>query len=292
MQPQRNWRDLMKPQNLEADDKTPNATYGKFVGEPFERGFGTTIGNALRRVLLSSLQGAAITAVKIDGVLHEFATLPGVREDVTDIVLNLKEVRLKLHEGLEARAQIEAKGEGTVYARDIQVGPNVEILNPDLQIATPVEGRRAAGRADDQGRPRLRAGRPQQGRGRAGRHHSHRRDLLADPQGQLHRHQRARRPAHRLRPADDRGVDRRQRPAGRRRRLRGPHPAGPAHHLHQLRGRRRGGRSRRGGARRPSTRTSSGRWPSSSSRCARPTACRTPTSSTSASWCSAARPRC
>jgi DNA-directed RNA polymerase subunit alpha len=136
MQPQRNWRDLIKPQSLETDDKTPNPTYRKFAAEPFERGFGITVGNALRRVLLSSLQGAAITAVKIDGVLHEFATLPGVREDVTDIVLNLKEVRLKLNEGLEARANIKAKGEGTVYARDIQVGPNVEILNPDLEIAS------------------------------------------------------------------------------------------------------------------------------------------------------------
>src|SRR5690349_4437408 len=98
MQPQRNWRDLLKPQHLESDEKSLGANYGKFVGEPFERGYGTTIGNALRRVLLSSLQGAAITGLKVDGVLHEFATLPGVREDVTDIVLNLKEVRLKLHD--------------------------------------------------------------------------------------------------------------------------------------------------------------------------------------------------
>src|SRR5512134_2655960 len=116
MQPQRNWRDLSKPPRLEVDPKTLTPTYGKFVGEPFERGFGTTIGNALRRVLLSSLQGAAISAVRIHGVLHEFATLPGVREDVTDIVLNLKEVRLRLHEGLEARGRIEASGEGVVRA--------------------------------------------------------------------------------------------------------------------------------------------------------------------------------
>lgn len=135
MQPQRNWRDLIKPQNLELEGKNLTPTYGKFVAEPFERGFGTTIGNALRRVLLSSLQGAAVTAVKIDGVLHEFATLPGVREDVTDIVLNLKEVQIKLHEGLEADARIDAKGEGVVRARDIQAGPNVEVLNPDLEIA-------------------------------------------------------------------------------------------------------------------------------------------------------------
>jgi len=136
MQPQRNWRDLLKPQHLDSEEKSLNATYGKFVGEPFERGFGTTVGNALRRVLLSSLQGAAITGLKIDGVLHEFATLPGVREDVTDIVLNLKEVRLKLHDGLTARATIEKKGEGVVRAGDIQGGPSLEVLNPDQPIAT------------------------------------------------------------------------------------------------------------------------------------------------------------
>lgn len=135
MQPQRNWRDLIKPQTLELEGKNLTPTYGKFVAEPFERGFGTTIGNALRRVLLSSLQGSAVTAVKIDGVLHEFATLPGVREDVTDIVLNLKELRVKLHEGLEADAHIEAKGECVVRAGDIQAGPNVEVLNPELEIA-------------------------------------------------------------------------------------------------------------------------------------------------------------
>jgi DNA-directed RNA polymerase subunit alpha len=135
MLPQRNWRDLIKPENLEAEDKNLTPTYGKFAAEPLERGFGTTIGNALRRVLLSSLQGAAVVSVKIEGVLHEFATLPGVREDVTDIVLNLKDVRVKLHEGAEAQAHLKAKGERTVRARDIAAGPNVEILNPDLEIA-------------------------------------------------------------------------------------------------------------------------------------------------------------
>src|SRR5574340_1166124 len=111
MLPQRNWRDLIKPKKLEADEKNLSATYGKFVGEPFERGFGVTIGNSLRRILLSSLQGAAITAVRIRGVVHEFSTLPGVREDVTDLVLNLKEVRLRLNDGTEDTARIEAKGE-------------------------------------------------------------------------------------------------------------------------------------------------------------------------------------
>jgi DNA-directed RNA polymerase subunit alpha len=136
MLPQRNWRDLIKPKQLEVEEKNLTPTYGKFVGEPFERGFGVTIGNSLRRLLLSSLQGAAITAVRIKGVLHEFSTIPGVREDVTDIVLNLKEVRLKLHDGTQESARIEAKGEGVVRAGDIKAGPNVEILNPDLPIAT------------------------------------------------------------------------------------------------------------------------------------------------------------
>lgn len=136
MLPQRNWRDLIKPKKLEADEKSLTATYGKFVGEPFERGFGVTVGNSLRRILLSSLQGAAISAVRIRGVLHEFSTLPGVREDVTDLVLNLKEVRLKLQDGTEETARIEMKGEGEVRAADIKAGPNIEILNPDLHIAT------------------------------------------------------------------------------------------------------------------------------------------------------------
>jgi DNA-directed RNA polymerase subunit alpha len=136
MQPQRNWRDLIKPTRLEVEQKTLTPTYGKFVGEPFERGFGLTIGNSIRRILLSSLQGAAIASVRIRNVLHEFSTIPGVREDVTDIVLNLKEVRVKLHDGLVENARIEAKGEGVVKAGDIQAGPNVEILNPEHHIAT------------------------------------------------------------------------------------------------------------------------------------------------------------
>lgn len=136
MLPQRNWRDLIKPKQLEADDRELSPTYGKFVAEPLERGFGLTIGNSLRRILLSSLQGSAITGVKIRGVLHEFSTIPGVREDVTDIVLNLKEVRLKLQDGTQGSARIEAKGEKVLTAGDIQAGPMVEILNPDLHIAT------------------------------------------------------------------------------------------------------------------------------------------------------------
>ncbi|HZP41376.1 MAG TPA: DNA-directed RNA polymerase subunit alpha [Candidatus Binatia bacterium] len=134
---QNNWRELIKPKRLEVDEKSLTPTYGKFSGEPFERGYGITIGNTLRRVLLSSLQGAAIVAVRIKGVLHEFSTVPGVREDVTDIVLNLKEVRVKLHDGaVEETARIQVRGEREVTAADIQAGPRVEILNPNQHVAS------------------------------------------------------------------------------------------------------------------------------------------------------------
>ena len=133
---QRNWRDMIKPTRLEADEKSLTSTYGKFVGEPFERGYGTTIGNSLRRILLSSLYGAAITAVRIRGILHEFSTLPGVTEDVTDIVLNLKEVRVKLLDAPLDTVRLSVKGERNVTAADIVTGPRVEILNPDQHIAT------------------------------------------------------------------------------------------------------------------------------------------------------------
>src|SRR4029077_5885541 len=112
-------------------------TYGKFFGEPFERGYGTTIGNAIRRVLLSSLQGAAVVGLRVKGVLHEFSTVPGVTEDVTDIVLNLKEVRVKLHDGAtEETARIQARGPKDVTAADIQACPRVEILNPHQRLAS------------------------------------------------------------------------------------------------------------------------------------------------------------
>ena len=133
---QNDWRDLIKPKSVEFDDKELTPTYGRFFAEPLERGYGITIGNALRRVLLSSLPGYAITAVRIKGVLHEFSTIPGVKEDVTDILLNLKEVRLKLHEGEQITATLKAKGEALVSARDITGGASLEILTPDRHIAS------------------------------------------------------------------------------------------------------------------------------------------------------------
>ncbi len=133
---QRNWRELIKPKRLEIETNGRPDTYAKFVCEPLERGFGTTLGNAIRRVLLSSLQGAAITSVKIDGVLHEFSTVPGVIEDVTDIILNLKEVRFKMHGEGTRHLLIEKLGEGAVTAGDIRGDAHVEVLNPDLHVCT------------------------------------------------------------------------------------------------------------------------------------------------------------
>jgi len=132
----RNWRDLIAPKKLQVESESLSNTYGKFYAEPFERGFGTTLGNSLRRVLLSTLQGAAITSVRIKGVLHEFSAIPGVTEDVTNIILNLKGVCLKLH-GTESRTiRIIHKGEGIITAGNIITDQNVEILNPDHHIAT------------------------------------------------------------------------------------------------------------------------------------------------------------
>jgi DNA-directed RNA polymerase subunit alpha len=127
--------EIEKPK-VEIVEMSSDNTYGKFVVEPLERGYGITLGNSLRRVLLSSLPGAAVTSIKADGVLHEFSTIPGVKEDVTEIVLNLKTLSVKL-DGEEPRlVRIETEGEGEIKAGDIIHGPDVEILNPELHIAT------------------------------------------------------------------------------------------------------------------------------------------------------------
>ncbi len=138
----RNWRDLIKPRRLEVDQDSLTQTYGKFVAEPLERGFGTTLGNSLRRVLLSSLQGAAITSLKIEGVDHEFTTIPEVTEDVTDIVLNIKEVLLRMHTNEQKTIRIEAEGPKEVKAGDIIADDQVEILNPGHHVCTVSEGGR------------------------------------------------------------------------------------------------------------------------------------------------------
>ncbi len=132
----KNWRELIKPKRLQVETDSLSDTYGKFFAEPFERGFGTTLGNSLRRVLLSSLQGAAITSVRIKGVLHEFSTIPGVTEDVTDVILNLKGVLLKLHGNDSRNIRIVKKGAGVITAGDIITDSHVEVLNPEHHICT------------------------------------------------------------------------------------------------------------------------------------------------------------
>jgi DNA-directed RNA polymerase subunit alpha len=128
--------EFQMPKRIEVDRATRTNYYGRFTAEPFERGFGTTVGNALRRVLLSSLEGAAVTSVQIEGVYHEFSAIPGVREDVTDIILHLKELLLEMHGYGPKVITIEAEGEREVTAADIIADADIEVLNPELHIAT------------------------------------------------------------------------------------------------------------------------------------------------------------
>jgi DNA-directed RNA polymerase subunit alpha len=130
------WKGFQKPKRLDFEAETISATYGKFYAQPFERGFGTTIGNALRRVLLSSIEGAAITAVKIEGVLHEFSSLPGVVEDVTDIILNLKQIPIKMHTTEEKILTLDVTRKGKVTASDLQGDSTIDILEADAPVAT------------------------------------------------------------------------------------------------------------------------------------------------------------
>ena len=130
------WKGFQRPKRLEFERETLTDRFGRFYAQPFERGFGTTIGNALRRVLLSSIEGAAITAVKIDGVLHEFSPIPGVVEDATDIILNLKQIPLKLPRRLHQDAVSARRQAGRGAREDIEVDEDVEILEPDAHIAT------------------------------------------------------------------------------------------------------------------------------------------------------------
>jgi DNA-directed RNA polymerase subunit alpha len=130
------WKGFQRPKRLEFERETSTERFGRFYAQPFERGFGTTIGNTLRRVLLSSIEGAAVTAVKIDGVQHEFSPIPGVVEDATDIILNLKSVPLMLHTDETKTLYIRVDKPGEVRARDIEVDQDVEVLEPDAHIAT------------------------------------------------------------------------------------------------------------------------------------------------------------
>jgi DNA-directed RNA polymerase subunit alpha len=134
------WKGFQRPKRLELERETLTDRFGRFYAQPFERGFGTTVGNALRRVLLSSIEGAAVTAVKIEGVLHEFSPIPGVVEDATDIILNLKQVPLKMHVDTTKTLYLRVQKAGEVRARDIETDADVEILEPDAHIATVAEG--------------------------------------------------------------------------------------------------------------------------------------------------------
>lgn len=133
---QKNWQALIKPSKLAVEAGRDPARVATVVAEPLERGFGLTLGNALRRILLSSLQGAAVTSIQIEGVLHEFSSIPGVREDVTDIVLNIKALGLRLHGEGPKKIRLKATGPGTVTASQIETGADIEVMNPDLVICT------------------------------------------------------------------------------------------------------------------------------------------------------------
>jgi DNA-directed RNA polymerase subunit alpha len=134
------WKSLQMPKAVEVDETTFSNRYGKFIIQPLERGFGTTLGNALRRTLLSSIQGAAVKAIKIDGVQHEFTTIPHVVEDVPEIILNLKEVYVTLHADDDKTIVVEKSGPCTLLARDLLVDPDVEVMNPDHHVATLGDG--------------------------------------------------------------------------------------------------------------------------------------------------------
>ncbi len=137
---QKNWQSLIRPEKLAVEPGADPARTATVIAEPLERGFGMTLGNAIRRILLSSLQGAAVTAVQIDGVLHEFSSIPGVREDVTDIVLNVKQLALRMHGEGPKRMILTATGPGEAKAAQIQTGHDIEILNPDLVLCTLDDG--------------------------------------------------------------------------------------------------------------------------------------------------------
>jgi DNA-directed RNA polymerase subunit alpha len=133
------WKGFQKPKRLECELETLTTNYGMFYAQPFERGFGTTIGNCLRRILLSSIEGAAITSVKIDGVLHEFSSLPGMVEDITDVILNLKTIPIKIHTDHPEIVSIKSEGPGEVKSGDIEASSNIEIIDPNVHIATLTE---------------------------------------------------------------------------------------------------------------------------------------------------------
>ena len=233
------WKGFQKPKRLEVDNETLSATYGKFYAQPFERGFGTTVGNALRRVLLSSIEGAAITAVKIEGVLHEFSSLPGVVEDVTDIILNLKQIPIKMHTTEEKILTLDVERKGKVTAADLQ-GDSLDRDPGAGRADRDAVGERQAADGDarlDRARLRLRGQELRRGHGH--RLHPDRLGPLAGAPLQLPRRGGPHRPGDRLRPPGPGGLDQRHRLARGRGRARGHAPARPPDDLRQRRARDR-----------------------------------------------------
>ena len=289
------WKGFQRPKRLEFERETLTDRFGRFYAQPFERGFGTTIGNAVRRVLLSSIEGAAITAVKIDGVLHEFSPIPGVVEDATDIILNLKQIPLKLHVDHAKTLMIKVDKAGEVRGARHPGGRRRRDSRAGRAHRDRLRGRQAPHGDAHEARPRLRLGRQELRRRSRHRLDSDRLGALAGQEGQLPGRGGAPRTDDRLRQADDRRLDERIDQRARRRVARREADPRSPEHLHQPRGRR--GRS--GGGARPTsrapasaTRTSTRASRSSSSPSGRTTASRTRTSGRFASWCRRPKPRC
>ena len=232
----RNWRDLIRPKGITIEPESATEFYGKFTCEPLERGFGITLGNSLRRVLLSSLQGAAITAVRVDGALHEFTTIADVVEDVTDIILNLKEVVSRRPRPRRTPCASTRRAPARSTRKDIQLTDGLTVLNPDHLIATlDKKGPLSMELTVNVGRGYVPAERNKTPTMPIGTIPI---DALFCPIRKVNYTvtQRARRSGHRLRQAHARGLDQRRGAPGRRRRLRGEDPEGAALDLDQLRG--------------------------------------------------------
>ena len=242
---QKNWQELIRPNKLQVTAGADPKRIATVVAEPLERGFGLTLGNALRRILLSSLQGASVQSVHIDGVLHEFSSIAGVREDVTDIILNIKDIAIKMQGDGPKRMVVKKSGPGLVTAGDIQTVGDIVILHPDLMLCLSTRAPRSAWSSPSI--PARATSRPSAtARGCADRPHPGRQPLFAGEEGVLSRREHPRRPDPRLRQAHVADRDQRRGHAGRCARLCGAHPAGPAQRLRQLRGAAQGGRRRRG----------------------------------------------
>ena len=269
---QKNWQELIRPNKLQVSAGGDPKREATVVAEPLERGFGVTLGNALRRILLSSLQGAAVQSVHIDGVLHEFSSIPGVREDVTDIVLNIKDIAIKMQGDGPKRMVVKKQGPGTVTAGDIQTVGDIVDAQSGPRAVHARRGRRDPHGVHGQHRQGLRADRAQPPGGRADRAHPGRQPVLAGAQGLLQGREHPRGPDPRLRQAH--ALDRDQR-RGHARTTRSPmrrascRTSSTSSSTSRSRARRSAPprRSRTS----PSTRPSSRRSTSSSCRCARPT---------------------